>query len=547
MLKSSRSEATVLRAMAWTLPWALGVAAMLPSALPALADTNLFPESEMRDPATLEVSVAEPWHVDTVNGTTRQKLVEITVAADWPTPGESFRVPARLTVPLDQPAVGLWITSGHSPQQLEGDSGLSQTQNNLLAQGVGFLETVVAPLAAYQDAEMKDAMRDRFVEELDFRFTRPAIWSMTLMRALTWAHSESGDVDPAGKVFASGGSKNGLVASVALVNDDRFTGIYASVTPACKTDVRELEPDALAEVEAATAAFVASFEAGDFELGTDRQGLPWLIEKLESLSHPADETFLPYWDALDAGHTAEEYRAARAAVSSAFAPSEHLEALENRGVDMLFEPGTHDYVAFDLLECAQVAPSIPIYTRANDGHNTLPHPQAESASESPNFEPMILRHFVTNTPSLGNPSSTFEISGHTLTVTVDAGEIEDASGLPSVEGRVFWIYDRAPSGSAGFLWELIPDDHGADLAYEEGSDTWQAAIALDAEAEHVDFFANIGFAAGADTIYRSAPYSRVTLVPEGEALPMGLAAQAALALLLGIRGSRLASRGRRVS
>ena len=125
-----------------------------------------------------------------------------------------------------------------------------------------------------------------------------------------------------------------------------------------------------------------------------------------------------------------------------------------------------------------------------------------------------------------------------------AEEVEDASGLASVEGRVFWLYDRAPSGSAGFLWELIPDDHWADLAYEEGSATWQAAIALDAEAEHVDFFANIGFAAESDTIYRSAPYSRVTLAPEGEALPMGLAA---LALVLGIRGARLGFQGRRAS
>ena len=84
MLKSNRSEPTGLRGIAWTLHWALGVASVLQSALPAFANTDLFPKSEMRDPATLDASIAEAWHVDTVSGTTRQKHVEITMARDWP-------------------------------------------------------------------------------------------------------------------------------------------------------------------------------------------------------------------------------------------------------------------------------------------------------------------------------------------------------------------------------------------------------------------------------------------------------------------------------
>lgn len=95
------------------------------------------------------------------------------------------------------------------------------------------------------------------------------------------------------------------------------------------------------------------------------------------------------------------------------------------------------------------------------------------------------------------------------------------------------------------MWELIPDDHWADLTYEEASATWQAQIALDAEAEHLDFFANIGFTAGPNTIYRSAPYSRITRVPEVAARPMARIALGTLAFLLGIRGAQSRSRVRR--
>ena len=44
-----------------------------------------------------------------------------------------------------------------------------------------------------------------------------------------------------------------------------------------------------------------------------------------------------------------------------------------RGVDVLFQPGTHDYVAYDILWGAQNHPQLPVYYEPNGGHSQTPH------------------------------------------------------------------------------------------------------------------------------------------------------------------------------
>lgn len=50
------------------------------------------------DTSTLDVVVLEDWHVDTIDGTTRQKLINIHVDNWWE--GVEIRVPVRLMIPL---------------------------------------------------------------------------------------------------------------------------------------------------------------------------------------------------------------------------------------------------------------------------------------------------------------------------------------------------------------------------------------------------------------------------------------------------------------
>ena len=53
--------------------------------------------------------------------------------------------------------------------------------------------------------------------------------------------------------------------------------------------------------------------------------------------------------------------------------AENWDRLMERGVDILFQPGTHDYVAYDILWGAQNHPQLPVYYEPNGGHSQTPH------------------------------------------------------------------------------------------------------------------------------------------------------------------------------
>ena len=80
---------------------------------------DVFKTEEILDESTLDIKILQDWHVDEVTGTTRQKLVEINVAQWWP--GQDYRIPVRLIVPLEGKAKGFHITGGNSAEFLSKD------------------------------------------------------------------------------------------------------------------------------------------------------------------------------------------------------------------------------------------------------------------------------------------------------------------------------------------------------------------------------------------------------------------------------------------
>lgn len=76
----------------------------------------------MTDTSTLDVVVVEDWHVDTIDGTTRQKLVDIHVDDWWN--GIEIRVPVRLILPLTGSVDGFVITGSGLEGTGEGDKGV---------------------------------------------------------------------------------------------------------------------------------------------------------------------------------------------------------------------------------------------------------------------------------------------------------------------------------------------------------------------------------------------------------------------------------------
>ena len=110
---------------------------------------------------------------------------------------------------------------------------------------------------------------------------------------------------------------------------------------------------------------------------------------------------------------------------------------------MLFHPGTHDFVAFDMFWGGKHHPTIPVYLGANSGHGKRGHPETERDQQ--NKAGFLLKHFFPNEVKgdlLAPPQVKSKQKGKTLAVSVSF-----APGSAEESGRIWWIFDRAPDGS----------------------------------------------------------------------------------------------------
>jgi hypothetical protein len=171
-------------------------------------ECDLFNIEEILDESTLEIKTLQDWHVDEVTGTTRQKLIEINVAEWWP--GQDFRIPVRMIVPLEGKAKGFHITGANPYETLMKDAKPSDFDAKLLANGVGIVKTHVKRVAKIPGKQgLLQKMEKLNKEERNPRYSQVWIWSMTLMRAATAAYAETDHFEK-GKVAGAGSSKNGI-------------------------------------------------------------------------------------------------------------------------------------------------------------------------------------------------------------------------------------------------------------------------------------------------------------------------------------------------
>ncbi|MCH8949924.1 MAG: hypothetical protein IIB87_06060 [Chloroflexi bacterium] len=483
------------------------LAAVLVAGLFALAspvaragDPPLFDPVEFLDESTLDVVVLDDWHVDTVNGTTRQKLIEINVAEWWP--GQDFRMPVRLIVPLDGKATGFHITGGHAYGSFDNDVGPTWYDAQLIAGGVGVVQTVVRPIESLPGgAQLAQDMLARLLQTHDLRYTTTWIWPMTLMRAATAAYAETGHFEP-GKIAGSGGSKNGYAPAAALINDERFTLTFSSAAPAYGSPLRMYDQGTMDEVTAANDWFFAALDAGQIDPGEHTRS--WYVNK--SFGAPDDLHVL----ALAAGWTWQEIRQLVEETRTNFYVADNWDQLMARGAEVFFQPGTHDWVAYDVLWGAQNHPQVPVYYQPNGIHDQTPHSAAETGVQ--NEQAVLLRHFLGGAdPMLEPPSSTYEVAGDELRVSVTFD-----SGPEAESGRIWWMYDRYPGGSAPFLWERIPDDQWMDMTFDVQEGAWTATIPLGPAASTIEFFSNHGLVVDGFQTYLSSPYTRAELAGPGD-------------------------------
>jgi hypothetical protein len=453
---------------------------LLSLSIPAFG-MKVFDMDEIRDPSTLKIKVLQNWHK--VDGLieTRQKLVTINVGDLWP--GQEYRVPVRMVVPANHKAKGFHLTGGSSPSRLQKDTRPNSTERELLKGGVGLVITVVQEPGSYGQRDLAQTAEKKFAETLNPRFKiQYWAWPATLMRAITTAYAEKDHFEK-GKVAASGGSKNGASPSMAILHDHRMTAVHATVSPIWDSPLRLNDEDAWKELRA-QGGRNGGFTGGHFGPNFNRR-------------------------VLDSGGSWKDLQKFTREISDGVFISRNLEALRKRSVEMLFHPGTHDMVAFDMAWGGVHHPTIPVYLGANSGHGKRGHPKTERDQQ--NKSAFLLKHFFPNEVKgslLAPPKAQHAVKGKTIEVTVTFPE-----GSKEESGRIWWIFDRAPDGSPNYLIEMIPDDQTMKMKRE--GNNWVTKIKIDPKASRIDFFSNhrktLRYDGNPYNSYLSSPYTRVEL------------------------------------
>ena len=457
----------------------------------------VFDMEEMRDASTLRVKVLQDWKKVGGPVPTRQKLISIRVGEL--APGEEYRVPVRLVVPAKGKAKGFHLSGSNNPKSLQPARPPRGPDVELIRAGVGIVGTVVQEPGSYGEGRLAGMAQERFFKTLDPKFSIQYWgWPAVLMRATTAAYAEK-EHFAKGKVLMSGGSKNGASPSVALIHDDRLTAVFAGVSPIWESPLRLCDEKAWGELRKANADYAESIGA-DPSLTTRLSRSPFL-----------GGTYGPVYNrqAMEKGNAWEDLQDLASRMADQIFISRNLDQLNKRGVDMLFHPGTHDFVCFDLAWGGKHYPQVPLYLRVNSGHGKGGrHPGAEGAAR--NRDAFILDHFIgLDRPMLPVPTVKTERAGETLKVRVS---FPKESGDES--GRIFWMFDRYPDGSAAYVREDFPNDQWKDMKrHPKGG--WTVSVELKKGASRIDFFTNhrktLRFKEDRLPTYRSSPYVRVDL------------------------------------
>ena len=459
----------------------------------------LFDMAAIRDASTLDVKVLKDWYPVRGEVMTRQKLITIRVGEL--VPGQEYRLPVRFIVPHDRKAKGFHLTGGHQLRNMQNSFPPRGLDVELLRGGVGLVFTVVQVLPASGQPELGRKAERRFIETLNPKHSIQYWgWPAALMRATTAAYAEKDHFEK-GKVAMSGGSKNGASPSVALLQDDRLTALHASVSPIWPSPLRLCDEQAWADLRKANERYAAKLRVRGERVNERR------IRNHAFLGG----TFGPVYnrDALGAGHKWSDLQRLAKAMTPEVFVAPKLAELRKRGAEVLFHPGTHDFVAFDLAWGGKHYPEVPVYLRANSGHGIRkPHPAAERGEQ--NKAAFLLRHFFGGEGLLPPP----RVESHADEDKVEIKVIFPESAKAQ-SGQIWWMYDRGPDGSAAYLGELFPEDQSAPMKFQAKDNSWNFTIPREAGKKHIDFFSNhrkaIRRKGRAYNTYISSPYTRVSL------------------------------------
>ena len=108
------------------------------------------------------------------------------------------------------------------------------------------------------------------------------------------------------------------------------------------------------------------------------------------------------------------------------------------------------------------------------------------------------------------PAVNSELIGDKLKVSV-----KFKADSKTESGRIWWIYDRGPDGSAAYIRKLFPEDQWADMKWDKSAEVWTVEIPIKGNHQTIDFFSNhkktLTYRGEELQTYLSSPYQRVLL------------------------------------
>lgn len=464
--------------------------------LPLRADIQIgrYDMTSVRDAATLETRVIEDWKPLAKDASLRSKLVEITVCEWWP--GQKVRLPVAMLAPVDKVCTNVLIENMALAPKVPVPTGAKLRL--LKEHGVGLVFIAMVPITDMEPVgKLHLEMEEHFVKTKDARYTPAWIWGLSDMRALTAAIAEKEVFQPT-KVLTTGGSKRGVGAAASCIADDRITAMMPVVAPIIDSPGGPYVEGTLdPAITKMNEAFIASMRS---EVGRNAMLVRQKARSDERLTLESVKA---------AGWSDAEIKAASQLAWEVCRTTNYLDALQKRGVDILYCQGSNDNVSPGLLELGEKFPQLPVYIMPGGQHGGAKEagftkPVASQPDVDANLHAFALRHFFGTHKQMPSPRLSVKRNNETQRFQIT---VELPDGTEPESNDVFWSVNRHPD----YSMQMEFDEWKSAPLQKSGKVTYAGEVMLEGDAKTVDFITVHKHTADGTTFTVSSHIVRVRL------------------------------------
>ncbi|MBL9183951.1 MAG: hypothetical protein JNN17_17550 [Verrucomicrobiaceae bacterium] len=441
-----------------------------------LADITIgrYDMASVRDASTLETRVIEDWKPLVKDPTLRGKVVEITVCEWWP--GQKVRLPVAMVAPVGKACTHVVIENmGLQPKV----PALAGSKLRLLKEhGVGLVFIGMVPITDMEPVgKLHLLMEEHFMQTKDGRYTPAWIWGLSDMRALTAAIAEKDVFQPV-KVLTTGGSKRGVGAAASCIADSRITAMMPVVAPIIDSPGGPYVEGTLdPKITRMNEEFLAQM--------TSEVGRKAMLVRQKARS---DER-LTLAGVKAAGWSDAEITAASSLAWEPCRTTNYLDALQKRGVEILYCQGSNDNVSPGLVELGEKFPQLPVYIMPGGQHGGAKEagfnkPVASQPDVDENLYAFATHHFFGTRRLIAPPKLETKWDKASGRVSI---RVTFPDGAEPQSNEVFWSTNRHPDYTMLMefdAWQSAPLSRTGAATFEGEAPVQAGASTLDVITVH---------------------------------------------------------------